>query len=95
MTEQEAELKLNIRKRGICKSKLTSFSKYLSTLTSFPDSINDVKLIELESRLHKFPDIFSEFDTYQSFIEVNSENMDEQFLEREQFENSYYSLLAC
>ena len=95
METSKEVLNLNIKKRGVVKGKLTSFSTYLSKLVglSADTTLESVKLIELESRLNTLPDIYSEFDTYQTLCELNVENLDEQLKERESFHNSYFSLL--
>lgn len=93
--DDEMELKNNIKKRGIVKAKLTLFSKFLNALVALPnEAVDKVKLNDLESRIEKLPDILSEFEICQTFAEMHHDNLEQQLLERENFENIFYSLLA-
>ncbi|XP_041979470.1 uncharacterized protein LOC121733319 [Aricia agestis] len=90
LTVEENERKL-IRKRGICKQKLTHFKKYLETLES---SLSAVKICELNLRLSKIEELYTEFDLIQSEIEIISQIPEHQFTEREEFELTYFETLA-
>lgn len=82
-----------IKKRSCLKSKLTIFSNYLNLLQNC-NELGDLQLIDLESRLNKFENVYPDFDKLQWDIELVSEDPDVESKEREQFENVYFKLVA-
>lgn len=91
-----AELKTLLKKRSAIKSKLTIFSNHLKIVKS-SKSLTKLQIIDLECRLQKFEPLCEEFDALQTEIEILSDEpqtKDEVPLERELFDNDYYSLVA-
>ncbi|KAL4720788.1 hypothetical protein ACJJTC_016768 [Scirpophaga incertulas] len=90
-----AEPKLDklIKKRSCIKSKLTIFSNYLALLKS-SHSLSSVQLLDLESRFNKFNSLYATFDELQCDIEMLSDSIDNECIEREHFENQYHTLTA-
>lgn len=83
MTELESQIKIYNKKRGICKAKLTNFTKFVRGLQdeilNLNYKVNPAKLAELETRLEiVVAQVLTEFDEYQQFLEQNHENQDEQ-----------------
>ncbi|KAG5861322.1 hypothetical protein JTB14_009350 [Gonioctena quinquepunctata] len=83
------EVKILKIKRGHIKGRLTRFSTFLESL-QFTDK---AEIIELESRLEKNNETYSEFDEVQDEIEI-LENTQEQMKYREVFGNDYFKLVA-
>lgn len=94
------ELKSLTHKRGSIKARQTLFRKFLESIQttilqlSQSDILDKGVVSELESRLAKQEILFDEFQNCQSAIEMLHENLDEQILERESFENSYFKLAS-
>ncbi|KAL0830099.1 hypothetical protein ABMA28_003556 [Loxostege sticticalis] len=87
-----ADLKL-LKKRSCMKGKLTIFGNYLKVLKG-TDEPGSLQLVDLESRLSKFESLYSKFDALQCNIEELSDDPDKECEEREQFEDTYYTLVA-
>ncbi|XP_073949686.1 uncharacterized protein [Choristoneura fumiferana] len=83
-----------IKKRASLKCKLTNFKTFLTPYQSIK-SLSELQISEVECRLSKIEDMYSVFDELQEQIEIESENPDEQYKERTEFENQYYALLSC
>ncbi|XP_050293812.1 uncharacterized protein LOC126734295 [Anthonomus grandis grandis] len=86
-----------IKKRGSVKAKLTNFQKYVNNLlVAFPQFVieDQVVFIELRQRIDRFGGILDEFDDIQGQIELLSDNPDEQYIERENFEKAFYEIEA-
>ncbi|XP_072384596.1 uncharacterized protein [Diabrotica undecimpunctata] len=83
------------KKRGIIKSKLTNFQKFLSKIQDLAD-IHDVSIhiVEIETRLNKFQCLLHDFELIQDDIECHDSVSDNDSEEREDFENSFYSAVA-
>lgn len=72
-----------ITKPGICKWKMISFGKFLNSLIlAHVESVDEIKLTDLDTRVNKISDIFAEYDTYQTFIELNCEDADDSWKTR-------------
>ncbi|XP_063629910.1 uncharacterized protein LOC134801301 [Cydia splendana] len=82
-----------IRRRASLKAKLTLFESHLTTVESC-DRLSRLQLTELNDRLSKIEEIYSEFDSVQCDIENELEIPDEQYKEREAFESKYFGLVA-
>lgn len=81
-------LKQLIRKRGVCKGKLTNFRKFIDKINK--ENLTAEQLLEIEMRLDYISSAFQEYDNYQNSIETLSTDADKEALEREQFEISYF-----
>lgn len=81
---QEEQLKTLISKRGHIKSSLTRYSNYLDE--------NQDKISQLQLRVPKIEETWSEFGDIQTQIELIKATA-EQFQEREKFETTYFNLL--
>lgn len=81
-----------VRKRGIVKGRLTRFASHLNSLTSLTTELR----VDLKLRIKGAEILFSEFNEIQSKVEeiVPDCDIDEQLDQRQQFEDSYYSILA-
>lgn len=82
-----------IKKRSSMKAKLTNFSNYLDILSSC-SSLSKLQRIELEGRYSKFDALYGTFDELQTEIELLSDETDEAYAARAQFEEQYHSLAA-
>lgn len=82
------------RRRGIIKSRLTYFKKYINSLSS--QGISSNIQVELKLRIVGAESLFTEFNEVQNKIEKLSSDSDisTQLKCREEFENEYYSVLA-
>lgn len=87
------DLKTSIKQRASFKAKLTQFEKYLETLNSCA-KLSSLQISELNIRLSKIEEIYSEYDSLQTEIEQQSEIPNEQFQDREAFENKYFGAMA-
>lgn len=56
--------------------------------------MSNIQIIEIEFRLHIFENLYKKYDVLQSDLEALVDDPSEQYAEREEFENEYYSLLA-
>uniref|UniRef100_A0A2H1WXA5 SFRICE_040349 n=1 Tax=Spodoptera frugiperda TaxID=7108 RepID=A0A2H1WXA5_SPOFR len=82
-----------VKRRSSMRAKLTIFSTYLNVLNSC-DNLSNLQIIELEARFDKFNALYTEFDKLQTEIEVSSDNPEEAYATRDEFEQPYYSLVA-
>ncbi|KAJ8983230.1 hypothetical protein NQ317_005319 [Molorchus minor] len=92
-----AELDNLIRQRASVKSKLTIFSKFISNLnTTYPDGVITAghAIVELEQRLERAQDLINIFDDIQGQIENICENLDQQYLEQENFQTSFFAIIS-
>lgn len=92
-----ADLEALIKKRGSVKSKLTIFNKFITQLeTSFPNKIISEQglLSELEYRFERVSNVINEFEEIQLNIDQISEDTEEQFLERERFESTFFVTIS-
>lgn len=88
----DAKFKELIKRRGSFKAKLTHFSNFIRLLPS--TDLDSFQAAELKSRLILMENLFSEFDILQTDLELLSEDADEMYAEREQFETQYHALVA-
>lgn len=88
------DLKSLIKRRASHKSKLTQFKAYLDALLSCCTSLSSIQVNELNIRLSKLEELYSDYDQVQFEIENLSETPGEQYTEREAFEAKYYSAIA-
>ncbi|XP_072944080.1 uncharacterized protein [Epargyreus clarus] len=82
-----------IKKRSSMKAKLTNFNNYLDNLSK-TNSLSKLQRIELEGRYSKFDALYEVFDELQTEIELLSDETDEAYSARTQFEELYHSLAA-
>nr|CAH7729738.1 unnamed protein product [Callosobruchus chinensis] len=95
MAESEGSLRALIRRRGTFKAKLTLFDKYLEEFESLDDDTRGrTKVLELEQRTNNAETLLAGFDEVQSDIECEVDDFDEQYAERQEFQDKYYSLLS-
>nr|CAH7716533.1 unnamed protein product [Callosobruchus chinensis] len=95
MAESEGSLRALIRRRGTFKAKLTLFDKYLEKFESLDDDTRGrTKVLELEQRTNNAETLLAGFDEVQSDIECEVDDFDEQYAERQEFQDKYYSLLS-
>ncbi|XP_061714689.1 uncharacterized protein LOC133523226 [Cydia pomonella] len=87
------DIKPLIKRRASFKAKLTLFESHLTTVESC-DRLSRLQISELNHRLSKIEEIYSEFDSVQCDIENELEIPDEQYKEREAFESKYFGLVA-
>lgn len=87
------EDKTLIKRRASLKAKLTLFESYLQTVESC-DSLSRLQINELNVRLSKIEEIYTDFDSIQCDIENSTEIPDEQYKEREAFETKYFRVIA-
>lgn len=87
------DLKALIKKRGSFKAKLTQFKSHLQILQSC-ESLSSLQINELNVRLTKIEELYSDFDYIQTDIENVCEIPDEQYKEREIFESQYFGAIA-
>lgn len=82
------------KKRGTIKAGLTIFSNYLKDISSKTE-LSQLEVIKLKDRLNNVENCLSDFNQCQIEIEMHDNiNSEEQFAERERFENSYYDAIA-
>lgn len=82
-----------IKKRAGHKSKLTQFDKFLEPLKECK-TLGSLQISELNIRLTKMEELYTDYDDTQTEIENVSETSDEQFAEREKFEKQYFLSVA-
>lgn len=86
---EEKEL---IKKRGSYKGRLTTFSTYLNGLNISLLTATDVS--ELQLRIGKMKTVFEQYDEVQLSLECISDNLELHLSDRNEFESSYYKLIA-
>ncbi|CAH0563146.1 unnamed protein product [Brassicogethes aeneus] len=69
--DDDAELKSLVRQRAHIKSRLTRFTNYLNELQE--SELDELLVLELETRLHRAESLQSEYETVQNEIEAISE----------------------
>ncbi|XP_047989959.1 uncharacterized protein LOC125229208 [Leguminivora glycinivorella] len=89
----KADIKVLIKQRATFKTKVTQFLTYLNPLNSCPN-LNRLQVSELNIRLTKIEEIYSDYDSVQSDIENICEISEEQYAEREAFETRYFGAVA-
>nr|CAI5866999.1 unnamed protein product [Callosobruchus analis] len=77
-----------IRKRASVKSILTVFSKFVESLQA-KDEVSSSNLRELDRRLNRSQNLIEAFNEVQTEIESLCEDVNEEFCEREDFENKF------
>ncbi|KAF9405858.1 hypothetical protein HW555_013563 [Spodoptera exigua] len=82
-----------VKQRSGIKAKLTNFEKYITILSS-SKLISELQRIDLEGRLSKFEALYDIFDALQMEIELASANPEDEYVERNQIEERYHSLIA-
>lgn len=93
----DTEIKELRIKRGSIKGRLTNFKNHLQLLKGI-DKLNVQQVKELANRLSRLEELFTEYDTVQSNLEIKehkSETPSESiFTERYETENIFYSVIA-
>lgn len=93
----DTELKELRIKRGSIKGRLTNFKNHLQLLKGV-GSLNVYQVKELRNRLSKLEELFSDYDTLQTNLEIKesaSETPSESILaERYETENIFYNVIA-
>ncbi|CAG9135002.1 unnamed protein product [Plutella xylostella] len=83
-----------VKKRGSYKAKMTQFMTFLKLMPDSGHSLTPSQVLELEMRVSRLEVLYSEFDALQTELELLSEDVDERYSEREQFETQYYAQLS-
>ncbi|CAG9088402.1 unnamed protein product [Plutella xylostella] len=83
-----------VKKRGSYKAKMTQFMTVLKLMPDSGHSLTPSQVLELEMRASRLEVLYSEFDALQTELELLSEDVDERYGEREQFETQYYAQLS-
>ena len=89
MTDKE-EKELT-KRRASYKGRLTAFSNYLNGLE---DSLNPSQINELQLRLGKMENLFTQYDEVQLRLECLADDINNQIPERNEFESTYYKLVS-
>ncbi|KAJ0172505.1 hypothetical protein K1T71_011644 [Dendrolimus kikuchii] len=89
----EEKIEKLMKKRSCMKSKLTIFNNFLNAFETSSTS-KKLKILDLESRLKKFENLYADFDKLQCDIEMLAEDLDNESEEREMFEDHYHQLIA-
>lgn len=89
------------RRRAALKSKITTFQNYLRSITANtldPDTVLTAHVkVNLQNRVEKIATLIDDFDSIQNEIEVlelNAEQSIDQIAQREEFENTFYSVFT-
>ncbi|KAJ8949757.1 hypothetical protein NQ318_005080 [Aromia moschata] len=87
-----------IRKRSSLKARLTAFEKYLDTLTTELEGLDQIttqaKFAELEQRISRAEQIITDFDSIQNELECIVEKPEEQYIIREDFESRFCKIIS-
>lgn len=83
-----ADINSLVSRRGTIKCQLTKFANIVLNFKGIDD------VIQLQVRLDKIEDCWTEFQSLQSIIELMSKNPNEEELYRNEFENVYYLTIA-
>ncbi|KAF2879990.1 hypothetical protein ILUMI_26178 [Ignelater luminosus] len=90
-------LEVFIKKRDIVKSKLRIFKSYVEKVKdrrcNSETPLDAVEICGLEQRIERIDSLLIEFDEIQEGIDCVTENAEEQFLVREEFEEFMTALL--
>ncbi|KAJ8722082.1 hypothetical protein PYW08_004484 [Mythimna loreyi] len=86
-------VKTLIKKRSSIKSKLTIYSNYLNLVKSSSE-ISELQRLDLQERFNKFETLYSEFDDFQTKIELADDVNPASLAEREDFDRQFFSLVA-
>ena len=95
-----ADLVVLKKRRSCLKTRVTQFKnfvdKLLQSLETPEDILPQVELNELVNRIGRFESLYADFDAIQISIEdlVDEESLEAQFVERQNFEDSYEKQLA-
>lgn len=87
------DLKTLTKQRATLKTKVTQFITYLDSLNCCP-KLNRIQVGELNIRLSKMEELYSDYDNVQSDIENVCEIPDDQYKDREGFESRYFGVIA-
>ncbi|KAL4718144.1 hypothetical protein ACJJTC_012991 [Scirpophaga incertulas] len=79
------------RKRGVIKGRLTKLQKYVESFIAQPSNLFKA---EFKLRMQGASSLLSDFNEIQSKIEERSDDIDEQLDYREEFETTYYNIIA-
>ncbi|XP_048480402.1 uncharacterized protein LOC125488568 [Plutella xylostella] len=92
MAEQDKMKRLKKNKASM-KSKLTQFETFL-TLASSYGALSDQHYSELQLRLSKIENLYQDFDQLQGELEELCDPPEEQYADRQLFEDQYYRLVS-
>ncbi|XP_073944911.1 uncharacterized protein [Choristoneura fumiferana] len=81
------------KQRASLKAKLTQFKTYLDAVSAC-SQLSTLQINELNFRLAKIEDLYSDYDRVQTDIENITEIPDDQYQEREAFETKYFGVVA-
>lgn len=86
-----------IKNRRAIKAKLTAFSKFVIKLQVKIDNdeqLAGIDLIALEDSIARTENFLNDFDYIKLNIELNSNNLEGEYIQREQFEETLYNTLG-
>lgn len=86
MTEDSAQFNTLIKKRGSIKASLTHLKKFIDSLKD-KVALDDLNVMEIQQKMPRFDGVLANFNEIQDQIELLSENVEEQYEERENFVN--------
>lgn len=81
-----------VKKRGIIKGRLSRFANYISSIEGV--LLSNQTCVDLKMRITGAASLYNEFNEIQSKLEESVSDVEEQLTHREQFEDSYYSILS-
>ncbi|XP_028042418.1 uncharacterized protein LOC114252108, partial [Bombyx mandarina] len=91
------ELALLVRKRGTIKARLTIFKDYLLVIEQIEtDTITTKSITDINLRLTKIKELFSDFENVQTQIEVLDleSNLDKRLQERIEIESQFFAVMS-
>lgn len=91
--DSSESLKTLVKKRGVVKTKLTLFIKFIEELSQIK-GVSEVQKTELRERLAKISSVLDRYTEIQDEIELNTLQPQAEIIERETFENKYYAVVA-
>lgn len=96
--ESTQNLEILDKKRDSVKSKLTIFKKYVETVKdrrcNSETPLDAIEVCGLEQRIERIDSLLMKFDEIQGEIDCVTDNAEEQFIEREEFEELFQNTVA-
>lgn len=95
LDDKDDLIKVAVKRRGVVKSKLTIFIKFLNELESL-DKVTEIQIEELRSRFNKAEPLLEQFTELQDEIDIyiSDHLLDRELKERQSFEDLYYASVA-
>nr|CAI5850809.1 unnamed protein product [Callosobruchus analis] len=83
-----------VRLRGTLKARLTFLKNYINSHCSNGKIESDQDYHQLKLRSETIRPILNEFESIQEKIEDSSENLEQEYVNRQNFEDDYYNLIS-